>query len=89
MIRIENYFGDYYDWDLQVEYTECRYKNGKEIYEGNIVKDYGTNPPTTIKYYEVGFKRGMFGLNSDPDLWWEDVEVVGNIYENPELLTTE
>lgn len=66
-------------------------KNGKEIFEGDIVKmskDVYSEPT----YYEVVRHRGgAYRLESKQhgcELWLRhtDCEVVGNVYENPELL---
>ena len=66
-------------------------KNGKEIFEGDIVKmskDVYSEPT----YYEVvRHCGGAYRLESKQhgcELWLRhtDCEVVGNVYENPELL---
>lgn len=66
-------------------------KNGKEIFEGDIVKmskDVYSEPT----YYEVARHRGgAYRLESKQhgcELWLRhtDCEVVGNVYENKELL---
>ena len=71
--------------------TGLKDKNDKEIFEGDIVKmskDVYSEPT----YYEVVRHRGgAYRLESKQhgcELWLRhtDCEVVGNIYENPELL---
>lgn len=66
-------------------------KNGKEIFDGDVVKmakDVYSEPT----YYEVVRHRGgAYRLESKKhgcELWLRhaDCEVVGNVYENPELL---
>lgn len=79
------------DYDSIMQSTGLFDKNDKEIFEGDIIKmakDVYSEPT----YYEVVRHRGgAYRLESKQhrcELWLRhtDCEVVGNIYENPELL---
>jgi len=73
-----------------MQFTGLKDKNKKEIYEGDIVKDEKGN------IMICKFIQGSFGLSQYEsrffqalsDAWIENskLEVIGNIYENPELL---
>ena len=77
--------------DLIMQYTGLKDKNGKEIYEGDIV-------PWQAGYYRakrnqnvispVIFEEGCFITKKHkmPIAAIPDREVIGNIHENPELL---
>jgi uncharacterized phage protein (TIGR01671 family) len=73
------------------EFTGLKDKNGKEIYEGDIVKT-PTDKPMVISWSK---KFASFVIDRDGWMfshWFgegyngEDVEVIGNIYDNPELI---
>lgn len=99
---------------IVMQFTGLFDKNGKEIYEGDIVlltsleitpvTDDGNGPLEEVKTLSrVEFENGCFGVyvledssefgagfsafaDISKDIGLDDLEVVGNIYENPELL---
>lgn len=74
--------------ELWQEFTGLHDRNGKEIYEGDILWN-GDWLEDAHTYNDLGNSLvewksdccGFSGMNG------ESIEVIGNIYENPELLT--
>jgi uncharacterized phage protein (TIGR01671 family) len=85
-----------------MQYTGLKDKNGTEIYEGDTGKIRGYNAISDLQGVgEVKFEDGAFFLDvTDPPHPFNarytlvssknhyDIEVIGNIYENPELLNS-
>ncbi len=79
-----------------VQFTGLKDKNGKEIYEGYIVKlDSMFKTKGVVVFSNAEFwidAKPVGGIQSEfyqPDgqlFSWHKLEIIGNIYENPELL---
>jgi len=86
---------------ILMQFAGMKDKNGREIYEGDIVEG---RPPNyvgicrgVVEYGALAF--AFVGKKQDGERWFDtvtnpthtiaDIEVIGNIYENPELLKGE
>ena len=67
-----------------MQFTGLLDKNGKDIYEGDIVT--GLDAFRELKTAEVIYDDGGFYPLHEGEFYWKDIEVIGNIFDNPELL---
>lgn len=75
---------------ILMQYTGLKDKNGKEIYEGDIVESeknmmFNQGKQTDqVRFEDGAFKVATVNLSTITTSFYP--EVIGNIYENPELL---
>jgi uncharacterized phage protein (TIGR01671 family) len=78
---------DWFDDLIIMQFTGLKDKNGVEIYEEDLLSNDVGAPVMRVE-----FNQGCFTLNGLENLISEEVdhtqclEIIGNIYENPELL---
>lgn len=76
--------------DTVCQFTGKTDKNGKRIFEGDVVRF--NSGVFVVRFYDcrMGFGfSGQFGRGCVAGFTmtnWEDIEVIGNIHDNPELL---
>lgn len=97
MSRIAGYWPDtrnngWTDYDpaedkyVLMQFTGLKDKHGKDVFEGDICEIEMRYNPSIRR--EVTFSYGSFGFGKRNDRFFDAtrVSVIGNIYENPELL---
>ncbi len=84
------------DADTVGQYTGMKDKNGKRIFEGDIIDFSDRSDSDGYGVVKYDANETEFGIEYDniyeslgKHYYPEDIEVVGNIYDNPELLKGE
>ena len=89
-----NYYPDYYPVAAKTvgQFTGLTDKNGTKIFEGDIVKDEYILGKVVYNTKQEDFDGAASFMIDDVDdglqsyRFWNSVEVIGNIHDNPELL---
>ena len=82
------------DPETVCQFTGLYDNNGSKIFEGDIVEGNSEYFTYTHPYGKVVYDGGQYLISFDDVLedieclgaWANDVEIIGNIYDNPELL---
>lgn len=79
--------GDF-DYFIPMQYTGLNDKNKKPIYEGDILSMHNGQYNSQVIWDTDGYVADHIGNGGSESIttWIEDCEIIGNIYENPELL---
>ena len=84
--ELNGLFLPFNDDSILMQFTGLKDKNGKEIFEGDVLQNIGDR--NWIEAVEWSKVRPMFSpfqrITSVDSAW----KIIGNIYENPELLPT-
>lgn len=75
------------------QYTGLLDKEGKKIFEGDIINGRNLLHEDRIIYRVVYEENGFYYCDEDDVAWHpehiENAEIIGNIYDNPELVEVE
>jgi len=97
--KLQRFSDEWKDGDFELQqFTGLKDKNGKEIYEGDIMRNVKNGCIATVQWHGTmaGFVLSNLKEKSQTTREWGELfraydkyEVIGNIYDNPELLVQE
>ena len=93
MTNMVNHACGWLEDSILMQYTGLKDKNGVEIYEGDILKQensIGKHSYDIVIYdnhiHELSHGGSVFGFHIENCWDINRIEVIGNVYENPELI---
>lgn len=95
-IKGQHYVNGVYKDVILQQYTGLKDKNEKEIYEGDIVFNDMSEHSHIVSWDDILFSFTITDMKSNTWLYLNEIiedincyDIIGNIYENPELLEDE
>lgn len=75
------------------QFTGLHDKNGRKIFEGDVLKGHNSLHEDRLIHRVVYETNGFYYMDEDDVTWHPDninnVEIIGNIHDNPELMEEE
>lgn len=81
-VQINNPYGDRYEF---LQYTGFKDANNLKIYEGDIIKENFDGTIVGEVYWDIGEGAFYLGGSTLSEFYKPEMEIIGNIYENPKL----
>lgn len=82
----ESIWGSHFEQVELMQFTGLKDKNGKEIYEGDIIRWFNSYNEAMVEVIEWETSKAAFYIPGRGYPKNSEIEIIGNIFENPELL---